>query len=333
MAPGIHQSKSGRPIPGGLIAAPMAGVTHSALRRLVATFGGYDALSTEMLSTRALAREDVLCSPYTKRRPEEGQVVYQLLTTEPGSTAEALERLAPLEPFAVDINLGCPAPEVCKQGGGTALFHDISRLEKVLDAARRAWDGPLTVKCRLGRNVPTWREDLLERFTVFEAHGVDAVTLHPRFADEKLKRRARWEVFEWLCDQTAMPLIGNGDICSADQVTALRARFPGLAGIMVGRIVAAQPWFFTLVHNSSLALDHAAIWEQCYGYILDDFPPERAIGRLKEFTAYYATNFLFGHDLFRAAQGAPDIRTLRERALAFLERKPGTVRAPSFGGL
>ncbi|MBN2037915.1 MAG: tRNA-dihydrouridine synthase family protein, partial [Chitinispirillaceae bacterium] len=132
-----------------LLCAPMAGITHSAFRRLVAGFGGYGALCTEMLSTRAVCSENNDVSPFTKKRACEGGVVYQLRATEPEEIPRAVIKLKNLQPFAIDINLGCPAPEVKRRGGGIELFDDRERLARVLGRARASWDGPLTVKCRL----------------------------------------------------------------------------------------------------------------------------------------------------------------------------------------
>ncbi|MBD3241604.1 MAG: tRNA-dihydrouridine synthase family protein, partial [Chitinivibrionales bacterium] len=103
-----------------LLCAPMAGLSHSALRRLLADFGGYGALYTEMLSARALNQEELHASPFTRRRPEEGTVIYQLLVDTPHTAAAAVQRLQSIAPAAIDINLGCPAPEVKKRGGGCA---------------------------------------------------------------------------------------------------------------------------------------------------------------------------------------------------------------------
>ncbi|MBD3317750.1 MAG: hypothetical protein GF344_18335, partial [Chitinivibrionales bacterium] len=195
-----------------LFCAPMVGVTHSAFRRLVADFGGYGALYSEMLSPTALMHESLEHSPYLKRRPEEGKVIYQLRLSGAEDIAKVIERLAEVDPFAIDINLGCPAPEIRKRAAGAALFRDVKRLEQVLAAVRSRWAGPLTVKCRLGDDSPEWRSEFLRRLVVFERCEIDAVAVHPRFVSEKLKRYARWEVFEWIAGETSIPLIANGDI-------------------------------------------------------------------------------------------------------------------------
>lgn len=316
-----------------LLLAPMAGVTHSAFRRLVSDFGGYGALCTEMLSARAVRHENLRTSPFTRRRPEEGTVVYQLLVSEPDEATAAIGRLKDTAPDAIDINLGCPAPEVRKFRGGVSLFLDMPRLEQVLQAARTAWTGPLSVKCRLGDNRPDWQAQLRERLALFEACGVDALTVHPRFHDEKLKRIARWQELNWIAREAAMPVIGNGDITSTARLQAARDLCPKVAGWMIGRAVVSRPWLFADAVGEQTAVDYADAWDRLCRYVVEDFAAERVLGRVKEFTTYFSRNFMFGHELFRASQGARSLEQLRERALQFLGRSPQTVSEPSMSGI
>src|SRR5512134_3989837 len=100
-----------------LFSAPMAGVTHSAFRRLLSDFGGYGALYSEMLSGKYLLHEDLERSPWLKRRPAEGRVIYQLLMSDDDRLPEIAARLRRLAPDAIDLNLACDAPSVRKRHG------------------------------------------------------------------------------------------------------------------------------------------------------------------------------------------------------------------------
>ena len=171
-----------------LFCAPMAEISHSAFRRLVADFGGYGALFTEMLSAKMLLKEDMTHSPWTKRRPQEGRVIYQLLVVDTLRLPEILERLAVLAPDGLDLNGACPAPTIRAMGGGADLFENPDRLRDILRALRRHFAGPLTVKIRLGRETEGWRERLGERLRLLRDEGVDGLTLHPRFAGEEIGR-------------------------------------------------------------------------------------------------------------------------------------------------
>ena len=303
-----------------LFLAPMAGVTHSAFRRLISDFGGYGALTTEMLSATAFCRENPAVSPFSRRRDCEGPVIYQLRTNGEDVLEAAILKLEAQNPAAIDINLGCPAPEIQKQASGAALFRDFERLRRVLSRIRAVYQGTLFVKCRLGDESENWREPFVERLRLFEDYGINAVTVHPRFSNEKLKRRARWREFPWIAAQTCLPLIGNGDIRSPRDVIEHSEFFEPLAGLMLGRIAAQKPWIFREFSGlQPINISYAEIWDRLCRYTIEDFPPEKVISRMKEFTAYFAQNFFFGHELFRASRRARDIEELRSSALRFFD--------------
>jgi tRNA-dihydrouridine synthase len=311
----------------------MAGVTHSAFRRLVSDFGGHGALFTEMLSGRALLHEKIGATPFTIKRGQEGTVWYQLALSGKEDMHRIIDKLMTVSPAALDINAACPAPEVLPQGYGASLFRNAVRLMHVLKTMRGFWDGVLTVKCRIGDDNENWRETFRDRMKLFEDVGVDAVFVHPRFFNEKLKHRARWELFEWICGQTSLPVIANGDIDGAGAMNAKSALFAPTRGVMIGRIAVVKPWIFRDFGKESLPIDYRAVWETFYAYVLEDFPKEKAIGRIKEFTKYFAQNFLFGHELASRVQSAQSLEILYARALAFLSSSPAVTRNPSVAGL
>ena len=227
-----------------LLCAPMAGLTHSAFRRLVADFGGHGALFTEMLCGRWLLREPLGTSPAVKRRPEEGPVFYQLMISDPDLVPAIMDRLRTVQPTGVDLNCACPAPNVRAVGAGSELFEDPPRMEAILRAMRRHFDGPLTVKIRLGKSAGDWHARLLDRLRLIADCGADAVILHPRFSDEKLRRRARHELFPELCAAASLPVIASGDIHRPETLKARPECFAGVAAVMVGRMAVVQPWVF-----------------------------------------------------------------------------------------
>lgn len=302
----------------------MAGISHSAFRRLLARFGGYTALYTEMLPTHSLLSEKFSTSPYTRRRPEEGKIIYQIVVTGRASLEDAIRRLLSFEPFGVDINLGCPAPMVSRKGGGKALFDDLSRLEEVLATVRQQWNGLLLVKCRLGHETAHWRDDFIRRLELFHRFDVNGLCVHPRYFHEKLKRVARWKEFAWVKRQTPLPIIGNGDMINHHALTLLERS--ECDALMIGREAVRRPWIFKVLSGSTVEFDYREVWECFFRYCLEDFPPERALGKIKEFTTYYADNFMFGHELYRKVQPAETCEVAFERAVAFLERSPATVR-------
>ncbi len=332
----------GKSIYPALFLAPMAGITHSAFRRLIADFGGYGVLFTEMLSGKSLLHENIHSSPYTKRREHEGHLIYQLLLNGDEDIPAIIKKIVPCSPFAIDLNLGCPAPKIRKRSAGGTLFQDSKALNRVLETLRANYDGILTVKCRLGNESGQWQNIFCEKLRIFEHHQVDALFIHPRFSGEKLKRRARWELFPWMADQTDIPVIGNGDILSPTQIHAEKQLFSPCAGLMLGRIAVVKPWIFRDFSRNLLSpvyedniepVDYAAVWDTFFRYTCEDFPAERAFGRIKEFTAYFARNFFFGHELYRVVQGAQSLDLIYTAAMDFLNDAPRISPNSSVSGI
>ncbi|MDR3673522.1 MAG: tRNA-dihydrouridine synthase family protein [Holophaga sp.] len=314
---------NGRTIAPALFLAPMAGVTNSAFRRLLADFGGYGALFTEMLSASAFLHEDPAESPFTRRRDCEGPVFYQFRISSDEDIGALFRKLPMVDSCAVDLNLGCPAPRIQAQASGCALYRNYDQLASVLQRIRQHYSGTLTVKTRLGDDPEHWREPFLERLRLFEDCGVNAITVHPRFSGEKLKRRARWHEFPWIAAHTRLPVIGNGDICCPEDIQANLPCFEPLAGIMLGRIAAVKPWIFReFAGLPALPVDYLEVWNRIYRYTLEDMAPERAFGRLKEFTFYFAKNFFFGHEMFKSIQKARTPAEVQDAAARFLEAGP-----------
>jgi tRNA-dihydrouridine synthase B len=314
---------NGKIIAPALFLAPMAGITNSAFRRLLADFGGYGALTTEMLSASAFLHENPARSSFARRRDCEGLVIYQLRTSGEEDLEAIFAKLEAQNPAAIDLNLGCPAPEIQHQASGAALFRDFERLHRTLKRIRTCYQGALTVKCRLGDDSENWRTPFMERLKLFEDFDIHAVTVHPRFSDEKLKRRARWREFPWIVSQTKLPVIGNGDVCSLQDIQSNQSYFSPLAGLMLGRIVAQKPWIFReFAGHSPITVNYAEVWDRLYRYTLEDLLPERALGRLKEFTTYFSKNFFFGHELFKTCLRARNVIEVRDAAMRFLESNP-----------
>lgn len=312
----------------------MAGITHSAFRRLLADYGGHGALFTEMLSAKMVIHEDPMTSPWLKRRPAENRVIYQLLVTDVTRLSDTVAKIAPVARDGIDINLGCPAATVQQQGGGSNLFDDPVRLREIIRCIRHDFTGPLTVKIRLGRNTPDWRNILRDRLRLLEDEGVDAMTLHPRFAEESLNRfNPRHACHAELAAQTRLPIIANGDITGIEYFKTHQTLFSPSAGLMIGRMAAARPWFFSQWHDPEIAIDHHEVWTRLCNYIEEDFDPKKGLIRLKIFTPYFARNFVFGHTLFTAVQSSTDWATARARAEDFLTSSPPLMNSISLRGL
>lgn len=315
-----------------LFCAPLAGLTHSAFRRVVAEFGGCGGFWTEMLAARQILREDEKTSPYLRRSPAEKRLIYQLMIRETDPIEQIAARVAEIGPDGIDLNLACHAPMIRRLDAGSRLFEDAAALAKVLNLLRKHWPGLLTVKIRLGRETPDWKAHFAERMKVFDNNGVDAVTVHPRFFEDKFKRRARLELIPWIASLTSLPLIVNGDITGPEILSQKPELFRPAAGLMIGRAAIAQPWIYA-AWERPLNIDYAAVWNRMADAICEDFSPEVAITRIKLFTNYYARNFHFGHGFYTAVYNAPTLEAVRERAAAFFAKSPAVHAKPELMGL
>lgn len=312
--------------------APLANYTHSAFRRLLAELGGCGAVWTEMLAGKQLLGESFSESPWLKRRPEEKNLVYQLMVRDGDPMDRILGRFEEHGVDAVDLNLACDAKTVRATEAGSALFEDFDALCRVVSAARQHWPGILTAKIRLGSRRPDWQPRFVERLRFLEEAGVDAVTLHPRFFEDKFRRLAQHNLLAWVASLSRLPIIANGDFTSREQVEAQAERLRPACGIMIGRMAIARPWIFA--HWDQLEpVDFAGIWRKMAQYIMEDFPPARAARRLKLFARYYAANFAFGHRFYVEVYNAPTLEAVLAVADEFFSRNPATLDHPVVAGL
>jgi tRNA-dihydrouridine synthase B len=312
--------------------APMAGYTHSAFRRLVGNLGGCGAFWTEMLAARQLLHEDFVKSPWLRRRPEEGQVFFQIMASAGDPFDRILARLQDHGVELLDLNLGCHAPHIRSQAAGSRLFEDFTQLRQVVEEMRRCWPALLTVKIRLGHLRPDWRSRFIERVRFLEDAGVDALIIHPRFFEDKLKRRPQHELLDWIRSITQLPLIANGDLTAPEQVAALAHQLRPACALMIGRMAIARPWIFSNWDQAS-TIDYLALWRSLLSFLEEDFPPVTALRRLKMFTKYFAANFVFGHQFNTSVANAPSLADADHRAEDFLGQSPRTLNFPSLAGL
>ncbi len=300
-----------------------------------------------MLSCRAVPHESLKYSFFLKRLAGQRPFFYQLVGNTPEAMARAVEHLENAVddtgqgPDGFDINLGCGAPRIRNDGSGAGLMRNTDNAARVVAACRKITSLPLTAKIRLG-----WEKEKADEVISFahmlEDEGIDAITLHPRLAKEKFKRRARWQYVGMLKNELRIPVIGNGDIRSSNDVLK-RIDETGCDGIMIGRLAAARPWIFKLISGAenhegvnvknnlevnlkvnlkndlknNLKINLEDLYLEFIRLLEKHFPPERRIGRLKEFTHYFAENFQFGHNLTSSIQNTESISEATQKALLF----------------
>jgi len=295
-----------------LVLAPMAGVSHSPFRRLVASFAKPGLFFSEMLSARHLPHDVRRKSPWLRRDEIEQPMAYQIVAPTAEEAVVGARELAGYGAEIIDLNLACPAPNIAgRRKAGGHLLSDLAQVEAILAALRSAVVCPLTVKVRLGAAPDL--AFLKELAGLLEATGVDAVTLHPRLTSEKLKGKARWEYIGHLKSMTRLPVIGNGDVESREDCLAMFAQ-TGCDGVMIGRAAVRRPWIFAEVLGGGPEVSGDFLWttyQEAWRLITEVYPEHQALGRLKEFTWYFSTNLRFGHRLAARMQGLQSLTACR----------------------
>ena len=308
-----------------LLLAPMAGLTHSALRTTILGFGGVGLYSTEMLSAARLPAENAVKSPYLIRTEVESPLSYQLLLSNDQHLSRVFQRLHDLQADVVDLNLGCPAPMVRQSGGGSSLMERPDLVRRIVLAARRQTTLPLSAKIRLGEVLDASR--LHDFCRMLEGEGLDMLTVHARLRAEPFSRPPRWEWIARIKEWIHIPVVANGSI---DSVASAQAclRMTGADGLMIGRRAAVAPWLFAEIARE--VFNHPVPEPQVFlplvyrDFVLAltrRFAPERQLGRLKEFTHYFARNFFFGHHLASRVQASGSMEVAWSAAVQFFREQ------------
>ncbi|MEN6465639.1 MAG: tRNA dihydrouridine synthase DusB [Syntrophaceae bacterium] len=228
----------------GILLAPMAGITDAAFR-LMARRTGCDMAVTEMVSAEGLVRNGAKTRKFIEFHPEERPVGVQIFGANAEAMAEAASIVRDGGADLVDINMGCPAKKVTRNGAGSALMKDPRKAARVVEKVRRAIALPLTVKIRAGWNGSL---NFIEIGRIAESEGADAVILHPRTVEQVFTGKANWELIAELKRSIKIPVIGNGDVHSDEDACRMLAA-TGCDGVMVGRGALGNPWLFHCIRE------------------------------------------------------------------------------------
>jgi len=226
------------------ILAPLAGIGNLPFR-LLAKEGGCALVCSEMVSANGLVRRNSKTLRMLDSVAQERPLSVQIFGADPDVMAEAARMTEDQGADLIDINFGCAVRKIVKTGAGAALMREPQKAAKLIAAVRGAVKIPLTVKMRSG-----WDRSgrgALELGRIAEACGVDAVALHPRSAAQGFAGHSNWSLIAALKKEIALPVIGNGDIASADD--ALRMlESTGCDGVMIGRAAIGNPFIFSEVN-------------------------------------------------------------------------------------
>ena len=218
----------------------MQDVTNLPFLRVMARRGGPDLFVTEYFRVHPNSRLDPQILRTIDENPTGRPVIAQLIGSDAPALARAAQELAHHPVAAIDLNLGCPAPIVCRKEAGGGMLRDPHRLATVLTAMREAITGRFTVKTRVGFASPAEFPALLE---ILARHRPDALTVHARTVREGYSTAVHPECVRLAVAALACPVVANGNIIDVATATAFLAR-SGAAGLMIGRGAIRNPWLF-----------------------------------------------------------------------------------------
>lgn len=221
-----------------LILAPLAGVSDVGMRFLCSEFGA-SATFTEMLSARAMHHNPNKTKFLTLTTDAEKVKIAQIFGKEPDVMAKACQSDMLKKFDGIDINMGCPAPKIVKNGEGSALLKDPLLASKIISECKKASSKPISVKMRLGFDKTIG----LEFAKMCQDSGADFITVHGRTQTELFSGRVNLEEIAKIKAYLTIPVVGNGDIIDRNSYEQMLET--GVDAVMIGRGAQGKPWIFS----------------------------------------------------------------------------------------
>lgn len=330
-----------------LLLAPMAALSHEALRRTIARFGGCDEYYTEMIHAASFINGGPYERCYASCAPEAEKTVWQLTGAHEKELVRCAELLTETEGassvIGIDINMGCPAPEIYRQGAGIAwMSKPFEQVESMLRGLRLACGSKrLSAKIRLGEEDFTL-QGLFDFADMLCAAGVERITLHPRTRKERYARPPRVQYVRLLGEfikarYPDVSVAGNGAIDGPKALADFAAQCPLSDSFMIGRAAVQKPWIFSVLKRSAKAGRHDAEPGGCSAELqidlvklAEDFitdleerqPADFWKTRAQRFFAYYCDNVSFSHYIKSQVLQQKDHCAMLERFTRYFDEMP-----------
>lgn len=288
-----------------LYLAPMAGVTDPIFRTLCKEAGA-DVMETEFVSAEGVLQAWHRNRRYVEFEQEHRPLGIQIFGSVPEHAAAAARIIVDaMHPDFLDINAGCPVPKVVGKNGGSSLLKDLPLLQRIAEAVVKELgnDCPVTTKIRIG-----WDAEhicALEACSRLQDAGVQSITIHGRTRSQQYGGQADWKIIDACARSVQIPIVGNGDICSPEDVKRARET-TAVSGIMIGRAAMNAPWLFARAKHYLNT-----------GEIMEEPTPAERIAFILRHTRMALESRHYGDELVT-------MRAMRARILAYAKGIPGT---------
>lgn len=272
--------------------APMAGFTDIAFREICKE-KGCGLVYTEMVSARALYYKSENTKKLCEISKKETPVALQLFGHEPDIMAKAVQYFNDNQDICIiDVNMGCPAPKIVKNGDGSALMKNPRLAFEIIKEMKKVSKKPITVKFRKGFNKNNI--NAVEFAKVLESAGVDAITIHGRTREQMYNGVADWDIIGEIKETVNIPVIGNGDVFSVEDALKLVNKTKCDA-VMIGRGAQGNPWIFSQINDKingrevvySTETDRIYTCIDHYKRALDYLGEPKAVREMRKHTALY----------------------------------------------
>jgi len=237
------------PITGDVILAPMDGLSDSPFRRIARSFGS--ALSySEFINAQEVLSDSKNFYNQARFFAEERPLIYQIYDDDPDRILSAARRLLLFQPDAIDINMGCSVKRVSRRGAGAGLLQSPQKIAQIISLLKAAIPVPITAKIRLG-----WDENqknYLEIGKTIQESGASLIAVHARTKEQAYRGKADWDAIAELKSALSIPVIGNGDVKSVNDIEKM-LRHTHCDAVMIGRASIGNPWIFQKTHKTKIA--------------------------------------------------------------------------------